>query len=33
MIGHITDESEGVNLIARDGTAVPVKAQGWEHMR
>lgn len=33
IIGHITDESEGVNLIARDGTAVPVQAQGWEHMR
>lgn len=33
VIGHITDESEGVNLIARDGTDVPVQAQGWEHMR
>ncbi|MBE0660954.1 MAG: thiamine-phosphate kinase [Bacteroidales bacterium] len=33
IIGHITDESEGVNLIARDGTAVPILAQGWEHMR
>jgi thiamine-monophosphate kinase len=33
IIGHITDESDGVNLIARDATAVPVQAQGWEHMR
>lgn len=33
IIGHITEESEGVKLVARDGTAVPVSAQGWEHMR
>jgi thiamine-monophosphate kinase len=33
IIGHITDHGDGVNLIARDGTAVPVTAQGWEHMR
>lgn len=33
IIGHITDESEGVNLITRDGTAAPIQAQGWEHMR
>lgn len=33
IIGHITDESEGIKLIARDGVAVPVTAQGWEHMK
>jgi thiamine-monophosphate kinase len=33
IIGYITEESAGVNLIARDGTAVPIKAQGWNHMR
>jgi thiamine-monophosphate kinase len=33
IIGHITADSEGVNLIALDGTAVPIQAQGWEHMR
>lgn len=33
IIGHITDEKEGANLIARDGTAIPLRAQGWEHMR
>ncbi|HBF89098.1 MAG TPA: thiamine-phosphate kinase [Bacteroidales bacterium] len=28
-IGHITEKSLGLNLIARDGTEVPLKAQGW----
>lgn len=31
VIGHITAESQGINLIALDGTAVPVQAQGWQH--
>lgn len=29
IIGHITDKSEGANLIGRNGTAVPLEAQGW----
>jgi len=33
IIGHITEASEGVNLIVADGTAIPVQAQGWEHMK
>ncbi len=33
VIGHITDESSGVNLITRNGTAVQIQAQGWEHLR
>lgn len=28
-IGHITDKANGLNLIARDGTEIPLKAQGW----
>lgn len=30
IIGHITDASEGVNLISRSGTQVPITAQGWD---
>ncbi len=30
VIGHITDKSEGVNLISRSGTQVPITAQGWD---
>ncbi len=33
IIGHITGESEGVNLIGSNGTVVPLQAQGWEHLR
>jgi thiamine-monophosphate kinase len=30
VIGHIMDASEGVNLISRSGTQVPITAQGWD---
>lgn len=30
VVGHITDKSEGVNLISRSGTQVPITAQGWD---
>ena len=30
IIGHITDASQGVNLISRSGTQVPITAQGWD---
>ncbi len=30
VIGHMTDKSEGVNLISRSGTVVPIEAQGWD---
>lgn len=30
VIGHITDASEGLNLISRSGTQVPITAQGWD---
>jgi thiamine-monophosphate kinase len=29
IIGHITPEDEGANLITRDGTQIPLVAQGW----
>jgi thiamine-monophosphate kinase len=32
VIGHISQPGEGVNLIARDGTPVPIIAQGWNSM-
>ena len=28
--GHITDASDGVNLISHSGTLVPITAQGWD---
>ncbi len=30
VIGHMTDKNEGVNLISRSGTLVPIEAQGWD---
>jgi thiamine-monophosphate kinase len=30
VIGHMTDAAEGVNLITRSGTLVPITAQGWD---
>ncbi len=29
IIGHITEESAGINLISRSGVSVPITAQGW----
>ena len=29
VIGHMTQQSEGVHLIARDNTKIPITAQGW----
>lgn len=31
VIGHITEPGEGVNLVTGAGSAVPLKAQGWNH--
>ena len=34
VIGHITDKSEGVNLItAGVGQAIPLQAQGWNPLK
>lgn len=31
IIGHMTDPSEGLNLITTGGSAIPLEAQGWIH--
>ncbi len=33
VIGHITEENSGVNLISKSGTSVPITAQGWDAMK
>ena len=30
VIGHLSDKNEGVNLVSRSGTLVPIEAQGWD---
>ena len=32
IIGHICDASLGANLITRDGTEIPLQAQGWNSL-
>ncbi len=32
VIGEITEASEGTNLIATGGSAIPLQAQGWKHL-
>ncbi len=31
IIGHMTNEKEGADLITGPGTAIPLQAQGWDH--
>ena len=31
IIGHITKENEGINLISNGEVSTPLKAQGWNH--
>ena len=33
IIGHITDASEGINLITRANTQIPLKARGWNSLK
>jgi thiamine-monophosphate kinase len=33
IIGHVTEESNGVNLIVGDGSAIPLQAQGWNPLK
>jgi len=33
LIGHICDASSGANLVARDGTQIPLVAQGWNPLK
>ena len=30
VIGHMTDASQGINLITSGGSVTPLKAQGWD---
>jgi thiamine-monophosphate kinase len=32
VIGHLTQESEGINLVTRANTKIPLKARGWDAM-
>jgi len=33
LIGHVCDASSGANLVTRDGTYVPLVAQGWNPLK
>lgn len=33
VIGHLTEEKEGVHLITRANTKIPLKAQGWNALQ
>ncbi len=33
VIGHMTDASNGVNLITRNNEAIPLKARGWNALK
>jgi len=33
VIGHITSEGEGANLITTGGSAIPLQAQGWNPLK
>ncbi|MDC8001000.1 thiamine-phosphate kinase [Aequorivita todarodis] len=33
VIGHITDEKEGIHLISRVGTKIPLTARGWNALK
>ena len=30
VIGHMTENNEGMNLITQSGTIIPLNAQGWD---
>jgi thiamine-monophosphate kinase len=33
LIGHITDANMGLMLVARDGSELELKAQGWNPLK
>ena len=33
IIGHMTDVTEGMNMIGPQGQAIALKAQGWNSLR
>lgn len=32
IIGHVTQEDDGIHMVGRDNTLIPLTAQGWNHM-
>jgi thiamine-monophosphate kinase len=33
VVGHLTDETEGMHLISRAGTKIPLVARGWNALK
>lgn len=33
VIGHITHNNDGLQLVSHDGSLIPIQAQGWIHMK
>ena len=33
IIGHITEEASGANIVTRDSKAMPLTAQGWDALK
>jgi thiamine-monophosphate kinase len=33
IIGHVTDESQGMNLVTRANQEIELKAQGWNALK
>jgi thiamine-monophosphate kinase len=33
IIGHITEEATGVNMMSNSGSLITIRAQGWDHYR
>ncbi len=33
VVGHFKDKNSGTNIIQRNGTSTPIKAQGWNHFK
>ncbi|PJJ61060.1 thiamine-phosphate kinase [Hymenobacter chitinivorans] len=31
VLGHMTEASDGVNLVTKQGQPIPLRAQGWQH--
>jgi thiamine-monophosphate kinase len=33
VIGHMTEEAAGMNLVTPDGKSIAIQAQGWDHLK
>ena len=33
IIGHITDSSDGIYYVDKNGSAIELAAQGWNHFK